>query len=266
MTKYRWLSIAWITVSVLLAYVGGVATFAGKPGNVPEILRPLAIAALIVGLVGAAAFVLRWWRSYFRRMLDANFLLQPDGTYLVRRIEGRRREFVVYRLDKATKERILAWMANGLVAFTTVFVVMIFGGAAGGVIWPERLLPMLAILLIPLVGAVLMWRWINRRAASLVMTGIVVPREEWAMPPPPSGATTQNLRPLAIMAVLLALAGCLVLTVLLVDSEAGEITPDLYGPILGVFALLVVLPASIAIFAWWALRRQRRAAQKAPQN
>jgi len=260
MTKSRWFSIAWITVSALLAYGGGVVTFADRRGDLPQSLYLVAIAALLVGLVGATAFVLRWWRSYFRRLFDPRFVRQEDGSYLARRIEGRRREVVVYRIDEATKERILRWMVNSLVALTALFVITLIGAVASNVIWPERFSLMLGFLA-PLIGAGATMRWVHHRAGLLMATGTKLPQEEGAKSAQPSRPdTTQNLRPLAVVCVLAALVGCLVITALLLDPEADPITPDLYGQILGLFALLVILPAGAAILALLALRRERRAA------
>lgn len=213
----------------------------------------IAVAVVIIG-AGASAAVF-WWRQYFRRMFDARFRSQDDGSYLVLWTRGRGRPIEVYRIDAEAKERALACLIRGSVVSTGLFVGLIIAAVAINVLWP---LPVMIPALFGLtIVAFVPQRRATRKAGCLIVAGIRVEAAEKIAPPgPPPEASARSLRLIILVSCLIAALGGAIGMIFVLDPESSEIAWTV-GQTISLILLLVVLPLSVALINWWVLRRMR---------
>jgi len=260
--KSRARSFAWFLISALLTLGGALVTFDPDRADFPASLRPFAFVAFVIGLAGVAVFALRYWSSYFCRQLDPNFLPQQDGTYLGRYVHGPLRDIDVYRIDHATKERVLTWMVSGSVFNTAIFVAAVIGMAAVSSVSPATLPAIIVVVLILFVASFSIGRWAQRRAGTLMTTaGTLVTYEDWAKSPRPSVIANDNPRSLTIIMALIVIAGSATIGLFSFDSATGRFEFPHDGDSPTLIFLLVLLPAIGFGFGLWELRRRRRASK-----
>lgn len=248
-----WRSRAWFAPSTVLAAAGAVASAGAADGA----WRALGIAALALGFAGTARSVLPWWRRFFLQQFASRLRRETDGTYLVRPLGRPRQQSAPYRIDEATKERLVTMLANGSVATTGLFVVTIFGVVAIMVIW-QAWLAVLSVLLVFSVASIALQRRTNRHVISLIATGTPTPADAWVEPPPPP-TPVANLRAMLVLSLAIPVLVSLVVALFFFDPDADTLTIDL-GEAAAFVGLLIVLPLLAAALAWRELRRQRRSA------
>jgi hypothetical protein len=101
--------------------------------------RAPAITALALGVAAIVRFVLGWWRRFFLQQFESRLQQGGDGTYLIRSSARSPAQSRPYRVDQATKERLIAVLANGSVARTALFVATLIGAVVVAVIGQDWL-------------------------------------------------------------------------------------------------------------------------------
>jgi hypothetical protein len=215
----------------------------------------IVIAGAIVIVGGGALAAVLWWRRHFRRMFEARFQPQEDGSYLVHWTRGRGKPIEVYRIDAKTKTRALTCLVDGSVVTTCLFVVLIIAAVVINVLWPTRAMIPAAFVLA--IAAFAPQRRASRRVGRLILAGNRVEGAENIKPLGPSPeVTARSLRLIILVSCLIAVMGVAVVVIFVLDPDSGAIAwTD--RQILSLLLLLVMLPISVALFSWWALRRTR---------
>jgi hypothetical protein len=216
----------------------------------------LIFAAVLIALVGAGAFgAVLWWRSNFRRLFAARFLVQDDASYIVHWMHGRGQPVEIYRIDAVTKDRAVASLIRGSVASTGLFVVLIIATIVLNVLRPTPL--MVPALLVLGIAASLPQRRASLQASRLIVTGIRLDYTEDARPPQSSQeATARSLRLIILVSCAAAVIGAAVSVILALDSDRGASAWTDSNSLM-LILILVVLPIFVAMFNGWALHRLR---------
>jgi hypothetical protein len=253
MVPSRWRSPLWLAAALVLASAGVVMIAAAPPA-----WRAPGIAIFALGVAGTTRLVLDWWRRFFLQQFESRLRHEGDGSYLIRPLRGAPAQIAPRRIDAATKEQLVAVLANGSVARTAFFVATLIGAIAVAVVWQDwrPIVPMVIVFSAISIG---LQRWTNRRALSLIATGTPVPAEAWVEPPPPP-IPAANLRALLAVVLAIPVVTCLVVAIFLLDPDADTTTLDGGEKLLLAISLIVLIPLPLvaaAIF-WRERRRQSR--------
>ena len=269
MFKSRRLSVFCLILSVPLAFGGAVILFDQRHDDFPPALAPFAAGAFGLGLAGATAVAVRYWRSFHYRQLQGLFLRQADGSYLarhVRPVRGGPTDTDFYVIDEATKERALNFLVNIATADTALLVGMIFGTVISLVLWSSGLI--VAILAVLVFGArFALGRWSRAPIVALITSGTLMPEAQWPATPRPPADDRRTLRLTMLLAGLIAVAGLGLTAFVLFDPATGgiDIATASSGNIAFVMALaglLIGLPLVIIILGLRKLRRERHVGQR----
>jgi hypothetical protein len=216
----------------------------------------LMVTAGAIAIVGSgAAVAVLWWRSYFRRLFEARFQPQDDGSYVIYWARRRGQPIEVYRIDAVTKERVVGHLTRGSVASTGLFVGLVIAAVLVNILWPTPLMIPGMFLLGVLVF--LPQRRASRQAGRLIITGIRLDHTQCMRSPEPTPeVTARSLRLIILVSCLIAVVGAAVVLIFVLDPDTGAIAWTDRSS-LSFVLLLVVLPLSVALFNWWALRRTR---------
>jgi hypothetical protein len=135
-------------------------------------------------------------------------------------------------------------------------VVFIVATVLINVLWPMPVI-MIAAAFLSGIFAFAPQRRASRQAGRLILAGIRVESAENIKPLEPSSeVTVRSLRLIILVSCLIAVMGVVVGVIFVLDPDSGTIAwTD--RQILSLLLLLVLLPLSVALFNWWALRRRR---------